>query len=1032
MVMASVSGHLMELDFSEEYKGWRRHAPTALFNAPLRYAVSQNSLNIAKTLRREAQGVPLLVIWTDNDREGEAIGEEIVSVCKQTHENLVVKRAQFAVANAANLWQALNNLRNLNDREVAAVQARSEIDLRIGSAFTRFQTLHLQAEFGLQHDVVSFGPCQFPTLGFVVARAEEIRTFVPEDFWTIKLAYLSEDGCEGCDFLWSRGRIFDHLTTFILYEICMDLGKALVESVTRRPKSKWRPLPLATVEMQIRLSRYRRMSSERVMHVAEALYNRGIISYPRTETDSFTDTFDLQALVQVQAQHAVWGGYANNLLNGNGFQMPRQGRNSDQAHPPIHPTAAVDLNTLNQEERTVYEFIVRHFLACCSRDARGSESAVTVSVGPETFSTKGIQILERNYLDIYMYESWTQRSLPNFQEGQVFVPSVFEMQQGRTVPPRYLTEAELIRLMDHHGIGTDATIQDHIKTIQKRDYARKIGQQGVARFRPEPLGYALVLAYKRIGYEQEISRPFQRARMERDFRAICNGEKTKEDVVRDFVTRYHQIYNATLNRLPILNQSVRDNMQQFNQFQNQNLDAGDGDDNNDHGEGGGSSGGRAASAATGLRGQKNRVLEMLKRTSRLRKKSFARCGKCNAVAFDLYQHSVEGRPGPRGGKLKVVKSSLYCQNCSTGHELPNGHVEASEHECFLCKSQVVKVTSNSGKSYFACPRCYTDFPRSAEKDQMQGGAIADIEESFLQKTVPCFECSESRCPLSGRIRGDDVDVVACFACTNGNHLRLKKFSGGDKPVRFSLVCQEKTCREKLWLSSSITKASPAPEEKKCTACNARKLIMDFKPRTLPLGFHSPLLCCVQPDCKLRTSDLDVLFGTAFRVDFVSSSASSSKAAPMENSFKVKQVTGQPAPSSEGMKCFKCNQPGHFACSCPNQGSQNNSSSSSTLKCFKCGGSGHFANNCSDDTPSAAAAAFSFNAPLLRTANSCFKCGKSGHFAHSCPENVSSFSNQGTGTGRRSKKRPRPKKVRKCNDCGLALEPRKRRCRNCKP
>ena len=89
----------------------------------------------------------------------------------------------------------------------------------------------------------------------------------------------------------------------------------------------------------------------------------GIISYPRTETESYPPGFDLRGIIELQQSHNDWGNYAKKLLEG-AFREPRKGPNNDQAHPPIHPTKFV--NNLVGDEKLIYEFVVRHYLASCS------------------------------------------------------------------------------------------------------------------------------------------------------------------------------------------------------------------------------------------------------------------------------------------------------------------------------------------------------------------------------------------------------------------------------------------------------------------------------------------------------------------------------------------------------------------------------------------------------------------------------------------------------------------------------------------
>lgn len=142
----------------------------------------------------------------------------------------------------------------------------------------------------------------------------------------------------------------------------------------------------------------------------------------------------------------------------------------------------------------------------------GAETVVEADVAGERFHAKGLQILSKNYLDVYRYERWGERNLPDFAPGSSFTPSKLDLVESKTAPPDFLSEVELIRLMDNHGIGTDATIQEHIKTILDREYAVKVNQ----KFKPTPLGHALIKYYTQIGHEATIARPKTRADMEKD------------------------------------------------------------------------------------------------------------------------------------------------------------------------------------------------------------------------------------------------------------------------------------------------------------------------------------------------------------------------------------------------------------------------------------------------------------------------------------------------------------------------------------
>ncbi|CAG8769396.1 10498_t:CDS:2, partial [Dentiscutata erythropus] len=142
-----------------------------------------------------------------------------------------------------------------------------------------------------------------------------------------------------------------------------------------------------------------------------------------------------------------------------------------------------------------------------------------------------------NYLDVYPYDRWGESNLPNFQKGETFIPTTCEMREGRTSPPEYLTEADLI--------STDATIHVHIAKIIEREYARKDFRSGKTYILPSNLGVALVEGYDSIGFDKSLSKPFLRREMESNFKMVCEGRKQKEDLIKDSIAMYKDMYIKT-------------------------------------------------------------------------------------------------------------------------------------------------------------------------------------------------------------------------------------------------------------------------------------------------------------------------------------------------------------------------------------------------------------------------------------------------------------------------------------------------------
>uniref|UniRef100_A0A8C8S4J5 DNA topoisomerase n=1 Tax=Pelusios castaneus TaxID=367368 RepID=A0A8C8S4J5_9SAUR len=486
VAMTSVSGHLLAHDFKMPFRKWHGCNPLALFDAEIEKYCPENFVPLKKTLEQEIRQCQALVIWTDCDREGENIGFEIIHVCKAVKPSLQVFRARFSEITPRAVRAACENLVQPDQNISDAVDVRQELDLRIGAAFTRFQTLRLQKLFPnvLAEQLISYGSCQFPTLGFVVERFKAIQAFVPEAFYKIKVTHEHEDGT--IDFSWKRNRLFNHTACLVLYQMCMEDPTATVVEIGSKPKSKWRPLALDTVELEKLASRKLKINAKETMRIAEKLYTQGYISYPRTETNIFPKDLNLSALVQQQIQDPNWGAFAQGILD-RGGPTPRNGTKSDQAHPPIHPTKY----------------------------------------------TENLQVI------------------PVYQKGSRFQPTTVEMVDGETSPPQLLTEADLISLMEKHGIGTDATHAEHIETVKSRMY---VGLTPDQRFLPGHLGMGLVEGYDSMGYE--MSKPDLRAELEADLKLICEGKKDKFLVLRQQIEKYKKVFIEAVAKANKLDQAL--------------------------------------------------------------------------------------------------------------------------------------------------------------------------------------------------------------------------------------------------------------------------------------------------------------------------------------------------------------------------------------------------------------------------------------------------------------------------------------------
>lgn len=198
------------------------------------------------------------------------------------------------------------------------------MDLKLGCAFTRFQTKYFQGKYGdLDTNLVSYGPCQTPTLWFCVRRSDEINAFQPESYYTIDVTLSKAN--RDLSLTWDRGQVFDMpIASLFMSLVQEEQAKAVVTDISQKEDRMARPQALNTVAMLKMASTRLGLGPQQAMHMAERLYLDGYLTYPRTETNTYPKNFDLQGAVRAQTGHPAWGSYCNDLLSW-GLAKAREG-----------------------------------------------------------------------------------------------------------------------------------------------------------------------------------------------------------------------------------------------------------------------------------------------------------------------------------------------------------------------------------------------------------------------------------------------------------------------------------------------------------------------------------------------------------------------------------------------------------------------------------------------------------------------------------------------------------------------------------
>jgi len=476
-----VRGHVMDIDLPKEFRVWRLHDIVDILNIR-EFASRIVDWESYSRLRESLRDSSRLVIATDNDHEGELIGYEILMLYRRSGNDSKYYRMRFNSIDRDDLIHAWNNLQSgLNWRWVYKAMFRHRFDLLTGAAYTRLLTLANRGNMASKtqsdknyNKIISWGSCQTPTLYFIVKREREILSFKSKHYWYIE-AELEYDGIR---FIATSKHIHSKEEADMLYS-SVKSDHAVVSDYVESRKVMHRPLPIRTDDALRDLVRITSMNASKIMQIMEDLYSKAYISYPRTDTNKYSSTFEFSKPMK-EACDGLGIGHMTNAPE------PRNGNMDDGAHPPIYPVKAYRGSGM---ARSVWEYIARRFLSnAYLDDALLLEQSSRLNINNVEFHAHGSRILEYGYLSLFNYFMPRESLLPMMNIGDKAKVLSIRLVRAKTKPPSRLGEAELLDMMERHGIGTDATRADFPTLIVKRGYAVKYSN----RFKPTSMGMALI------------------------------------------------------------------------------------------------------------------------------------------------------------------------------------------------------------------------------------------------------------------------------------------------------------------------------------------------------------------------------------------------------------------------------------------------------------------------------------------------------------------------------------------------------------
>jgi len=495
-----------------------------------KYVIPTKSKKTINLLKDEVKKADLTILATDEDREGEAIAWHLAQALSLNNKNPYQRIAFHEITKSA-IEQALKNPRKIDMKLVDAQQARRVLDRIVGYKLSPF--LWKKIARGL-----SAGRVQSVTVKLVVEREREIEKFQPQEYWSIiALLQKIKDGEFEATLIKEDNKVIPKLGIKAKDEadkIVKDLkgAKYKVQNIEKK-ETKKNPLPpFTTSTLQQTAFRRFRLSAKQTMRIAQNLYERGFITYHRT------DSLNLSSLALGTAKKFISQNYGQNYYQFRKYKAKGRAQEAHEAIRPSYPNKTPDKlkiqAKLDDNQFKLYDLIWRRFIACQMAQAVFDSTSIDIQAKNYIFRATGQTMKFDGFLKIYPIK-FEEAIIPDLKKEEILELIKLNPQQHFTQPPARYTEASLIKALESEGIGRPSTYAPIISTIQERNYIEKNEKR---YFQPTEIG--LVVNDLLVEHFPKIVDIKFTANMEQDLDKVAQGQKKWKKLIEEFYSPFSQ------------------------------------------------------------------------------------------------------------------------------------------------------------------------------------------------------------------------------------------------------------------------------------------------------------------------------------------------------------------------------------------------------------------------------------------------------------------------------------------------------------
>lgn len=478
-------GHLCALldpnEYNEQWKGWNM---SSLPMVPERFGIKitndkgvQKQFNTIKTLIAQAE---MVINCGDAGQEGELIQRWVY---QKAGCRVPVKRLWISSLTEDAIREGFQKLKDQSEYQhlYEAGLMRAIGDWLLGMNATRAYTLRFAKGVGKDRQVLSIGRVQTPTLALIVKRQQEIEHFVPRTYWELKTLYR--------DTLFSAQLHAEEdeyaITSLEQGQKLVDSIKDLpleITSVEKKKGMEYAPRLFDLTSLQVECNKRYGMTADDTLKVIQSLYEKHVTTYPRVDTTFLSDDIYPKVPATLRGIQNYFPQVAPLLpLKADGGKgagsLPKSKKVFDNSkvtdHHAIIPTGQRPDN-LTDLERKVYDMVALRFIAAFYPPCQVANTTVLACAGDVSFKVTGREVLEQGWREVFAKEKTDdeaeeQKVLPSFRKGESG-PHEPQLQEKTTTPPKYYTEATLLRAMETAG-----------KTVEDEELRDAMKENGIGR-----------------------------------------------------------------------------------------------------------------------------------------------------------------------------------------------------------------------------------------------------------------------------------------------------------------------------------------------------------------------------------------------------------------------------------------------------------------------------------------------------------------------------------------------------------------------